>query len=214
MDVTRPAALATNGIVATPHYLASQAGLRILQEGGTAVDAAVAANAVLQVVYPHNCAPGGDAFWIIFDPKEGRPVALNGSGRAPAAAELQGLRARGLVEMPLHGPLTVTVPGVVDAWHEALARYGRLGLEHDLAPAIDYAERGFPAAPRLCWAIGEDAGLLAQSPDAAAVFLPGGQVPRPGQVLRNPDLAATYRTLAREGRDAFYQGAIGARIAT
>src|SRR5579864_7305028 len=154
MYPTRPTALVTNGMVATPHYLASQAGLRMLQEGGSAVDAAVAANAVLQVVYPHNCAAGGDAFWIIYDPREGRPVALNGSGRAPAAAEPARLRERGLVQMPQHGPLPVTVPGAVDSWHQALQRFGRLELERVLAPAIDYAEHGFPASPKLCEAIG------------------------------------------------------------
>jgi gamma-glutamyltranspeptidase len=213
MNPTRSTALSTNGVVATPHYLASQAGLRVLQDGGSAVDAAVAANAVLQVVYPHNCAAGGDAFWIIYDPREGRPIALNGSGRAPAAATPHRLRERGLIRMPMHGPLPVTVPGVVDSWHEALARYGRLGLERDLVAAIEYAEHGFPATPKLCRVIGEEAGLLALSPAASATFLPAGALPRPGQVLRNPDLANTYRILAREGRDAFYRGEIGERIA-
>ena len=213
MHPTRPTALATNGVVATPHYLASQAGVRVLQDGGSAVDAAVAANAVLQVVYPHNCAAGGDAFWLIYDPRDGRPVALNGSGRAPAAASLAALRERGLVEMPARGPLPVTVPGAVDSWHEALCRYGRLGPERVLAPAIAYAGDGFPASPKLCQAIGIDAATLAHSPAAAAVLLPGGQVPTPGQLLRNPDLAATYRLLAREGRDAFYRGPLAERIA-
>ncbi len=214
MVPTRPTALGTNGVVASPHYLASQSGLRALQDGGSAVDAAVAANAVLQVVYPHQCSPGGDLFLIVHDPREGRPVALNGSGRAPARATAADLRARGLVEMPLRGPLTVTVPGVVDAWHEALARYGRLGLERLLAPAIAYAEQGFPVVPRLAAAIGENAGALRVSPAAAAVLLPGGRVPRAGQLLRNPDLAATYRAIAREGRDAFYKEAIAERIAS
>ncbi len=213
MYPTRQTARATNGMVATPHYLASQAGLRILQDGGSAVDAAVAANAVLQVVYPHNCAAGGDAFWIIYDPRERRPVALNGSGRAPAAAELSRLRDRGLVDMPVHGPLPVTVPGAVDSWYEALHRYGRLDVARILAPAIAYAEDGFPASLKLCQAIGEEAGLLALSPAAAEVLLPAGRVPRPGQVLYNRDLAATYRLLAREGRDAFYRGALAERIA-
>ncbi|HKC75122.1 MAG TPA: gamma-glutamyltransferase [Chloroflexota bacterium] len=213
MNPTRPSALSTNGVVATPHYLASQAGVRILQEGGSAVDAAVAANAVLQVVYPHNCSPGGDAFWIMYDPGQGHPVALNGSGRAPAAAALGRLRERGLTQMPLHGPLPVTVPGAVDSWHEALRRFGRLGLERVLAPAIAYAEDGFPATPKLCNAIARSAGLLALSPAAAAVLLPDGRVPRPGQRVRNPDLATTYRTLVREGPDAFYRGAIAQRLA-
>ncbi len=212
MYPTRPATLAMNGAVATPHYLASQAGLRILQDGGSAVDAAIAANAVLQVVYPHNCAAGGDAFWLIYDPRDGQPVALNGSGCAPMAAELGRLRERGLSEMPVRGPLAVTVPGAVDSWHEAHSRFGRLELEQILAPAIAYAEHGFPASPKLCHAIGEEAALLALSPAATAVFLPDGRVPAPGQVLRNPDLAATYRLLAREGRAAFYNGAIAERI--
>src|SRR5438105_1318615 len=202
MNPTRPSALSTNGVVATPHYLASQAGVRILQEGGSAVDAAVAANAVLQVVYPHNCSLGGDAFWIIYDPGEGHPVALNGSGRAPEAAQLERLRERGLTQMPLHGPLPVTVPGAVDSWHEALRRFGRLGLERVLAPAIAYAEDGFPATPKLCNAIARSAGLLALSPAAAAVLLPDGRVPRPGPRVRNPDPAAmetpVHRLLSKE----------------
>jgi len=214
MVPTRSTTLGTNGTVASPHYLASQAGLRVLQDGGSAVDAAVAANAVLQVVYPHQCSLGGDAFMIVHDPREKRPVALNGSGRAPAGADAANLRARGLVEMPLRGPLTVTVPGVVDAWYEVLARYGRLDLDRLLAPAIAYAEEGFPVAPRLAQAIGENAGVLALSPAAAAVLLPGSRVPQPGQMLRNPDLAATYRALAHDGRAIFYKGAIAERIAS
>jgi hypothetical protein len=146
------------------------------QEGGSAV---AAANAVLQVVYPHNCSPGGDAFWLIYDPGQGHPVALNGSGRAPAAAELERLRERGLTQMPLHGPLPVTVPGAVDSWHEALRRFGRLGLERVLALAIAYAEDGFPATP-------------------------GCATPSPSQPVcsrcRPPRLPCSYRTGGCHGR--------------
>ena len=213
VDATRPTTLATNGIVATPHYLASQAGLRVLQDGGNAVDAAVAANAVLQVVFPHNCSAGGDAFWLIYEPRDGRVAALNGSGRAPAAASLEAIAGRGLTMMPQVGPLTVTVPGCVDSWREALARYGTRPLGDLLAPAIDYAEHGFAATPRLARAIAESAGLLARSPGTAAAYLPGGAPPRPGDRLANPALAGTYRALARGGRDAFYRGPIGEAIA-
>lgn len=208
----RPSTLAVEGMVATPHYLASVAGLRTLQAGGNAVDAAIAANAVLTVVYPHMCALGGDAFFLIWDPSESCLHALNGSGRAPAAASIEALAAAGHTTMPQRGALAVTVPGTVHAWETVLDRFGTFGLGDLLQPAIAYAERGFPVSPGLSRAIEQAKPLLEQQAAAARQFLPGGRVPAPGDILRQPDLAAALRLIAGRGADAFYAGAIGESI--
>ncbi len=208
----RPTTLATDGMIATPHYLASVAGLRVLQEGGNAVDAAVAANAVLTVVYPNQCSLGGDAFFLIWEPREERLLALNGSGRAPAQASLDALEAAGYSAMPQRGPWAVTVPGVVDAWATALARCGSRPLAELLQSAIEYAERGFPVTRLLSAAIEEMEGLLRAQPAASRQFLPDGRPPRPGERLVQPDLARSLRLLAEYGPDAFYRGPIAEAI--
>jgi len=208
----RPTTMAVEGMVATPHYLASVAGLRALQAGGNAVDAAVVANAVLTVVYPHMCSLGGDAFFLIWDPSEGRLHALNGSGRSPAAASIDALVAAGHTTMPQRGAHAVTVPGTIHAWETALDRFGTFGLADLLQPAIAYAERGFPVTPGLRAAIAQARPLLEQQDAAARQFLPEGQVPAAGDVLRQPDLAASLRLIAGRGADAFYKGAIAQAI--
>lgn len=208
----RPTTLATEGMVATPHYLASVAGLRVLQEGGNAVDAAVAANAVLTVVYPNQCSLGGDAFFLIWEPREQRLLALNGSGRAPAQATPDAVTAAGHATMPQRGAWAVTVPGAVDAWAAALARCGSRPLSDLLAPAIEYAERGFPVTPLLSEAIAEAEELLRGQAAAFRQFLPQGRAPRPGERLVQPDLARSLRLLAEYGPDAFYRGPIGEAI--
>ncbi len=208
----RPTTLATEGMVATPHYLATLAGLRVLQDGGNAVDAAIAANAVLAVVYPHMCGIGGDAFFLIWEPKEERFLALNGSGRAPAALSAEELRRRRYTAVPAKGPWGVTVPGVVDAWCVVLERCGTRSLAELLQPAIAYAERGFPVSPQLAEAIALEAERFRVQPAAADQFLPGGQPPRPGQILRQPALAATLRQIAEGGRESFYRGPIAEAI--
>jgi len=128
-----------------PHHLATAAGLSILRRGGSAVDAAIATNAVLAVVAGSSCGIGGDAFWLIWDEAAGRQLALNGSGRAPAAADPDGLRRSGLRTLPFYGPLTITVPGAVRSWGDAHRRFGRLGRAEILGPAIELAGDGFPA---------------------------------------------------------------------
>ncbi len=208
----RPTTLGTRGIVATPHYLASAAGLRVLQGGGNAVDAAIAANAALTVVYPHMCSVGGDAFFLIWDPKSARLHALNGSGRSPAAATIEALRDRGLSEMPQRGALAVTVPGAVDAWATVLERFGSWPLADVLRPAIEYAEQGFPVTPKLSAAIDAACDLFARQIAATRQFLPAGQPPRPREVLRLPDLARSLRLIGEQGRDALYHGPIGEAI--
>lgn len=208
----RPTTLATNGMIATPHYLATLAGLSILQEGGNAVDAAVAANAVLTVVYPHMCSVGGDAFFLVWEPREARLLALNGSGRAPKALSAATVRERGYQDVPPKTAWAVTVPGAVRAWADALARCGTRELGDLLKPAIRYAEEGFPVSPRLAQAIVQEAKVLARQPDAARQFLPQGRPPQPGEILRQPQLAASLRLLAEEGPEVFYQGAIAESI--
>ncbi|HEU5424362.1 MAG TPA: gamma-glutamyltransferase [Nitrolancea sp.] len=209
----RPTTLATEGMIATPHYLASIAGLDVLRGGGNAVDAAIAANAVLTVVYPHMCALGGDLFALIWDPAERQLAALNASGRAPAGQSIAALRDLGYAEMPDRGPQAVTVPGAVDGWATLLDRFGSWPLGTLLQAAIGYAERGFPVSPVLSAGMTLGAELLARQPATAAQFLPDGQPLAPGDVLRQPDLGRSLRLLAETGPDALYRGPLGAAMA-
>lgn len=204
------------GAVVAPHHLATAAGLEVLAAGGHAVDAAIATNAVLGVVRPNGCGLGGDAFWLVWDEAAGEQVALNGSGRAPAAADAEGLRAAGLARIPLRGPLSISVPGAVRSWSDAHGRWGRLSRDAVLAPAIEHAEAGFPMWAALGGAIERtDASLgdAAWGEGFRRVWRPDGRIPRPGELVRLPALAATLRTLADEGFDAYYDGDLGTRIA-
>jgi gamma-glutamyltranspeptidase len=194
-------------MVASSHSLASQAGVQALQAGGSAVDAAIAAAAVLSVVYPHMTSVGGDAFWLIHDARSGAVRALDASGGAAATATLEWFQARGLGEIPLRGivPATLTVPGAVDGWCEAHARHGRLPLAADLAAAVRYAREGFPITRRLREWIERTADVLAADPAAARIFLAAGRRPAVGRRLVNPDLARTLERLGT-GRTGFYEG--------
>ncbi|HSO28848.1 MAG TPA: gamma-glutamyltransferase family protein [Candidatus Sulfomarinibacteraceae bacterium] len=212
-----PLARGRHGAVVAPHHLATEAGLSVLRAGGHAVDAAVATNAVLATVMPSACGIGGDAFWLIWDAATHRQLALNGSGRAPAAVDAAGLRARGLATLPLRGPLTVTIPGAVRSWGDAHARFGRLSRDAVLGPAIELARGGFPAWDGFIAAV-EDAlpivvGALGSGSPFAGHFRPGGRPWRPGELVRLPALGATLEHLATEGFDAFYDGSLGERQA-
>ncbi len=209
----RPVTMATHGMVTSPHYLASQAGVDILKKGGSAVDAAIATNAALNVVYPHMCGIGGDGFWLIYDAAKKDLAFLNASGRSPYTASIEFFQQGGMTSIPLRGVLPVTVPGAVDGWFEAHGRYGKLPISSILEPAIGYARQGFPVSHILSFKIHEAAAELAKFPDSAALFLPGGKPPRPGAVLTNPNLARTLETIAREGKDVFYRGEIARSIA-
>ena len=210
-----PLTRGAHGAVVAPHHLASAAGLSILRAGGSAVDAAIATNAALGVVMPSGCGIGGDAFWLLWDAAAGRQHALNGSGRAPAAADVAALRDRGLTRIPAHGPLAITVPGAVRSWGDAHTRFGRLSRDAILAPAIGLARDGFPAwdgfieaveqtAPRVSQALGPAAGFF-------GIYRPAGRPWRPGERVRLPALASTLQTLASEGFDAFYEGDLAER---
>jgi len=200
-------------MVATSQPLASMAGLRMLQAGGNAADAAVATAATLNVVEPMSTGIGGDAFALVRFAAEGRVRALNGSGRAPAAANLEALRAQGLQQIPLFSPLTITVPGTVDAWYQLQTTYGALAWSDVLAPAIAYAEEGFPVSPIIARRWSELVGKMSGDAEAARVYLPAGRSPRAGEIFRNPDLAATLRGIAQGGPSAFYEGPVARAIA-
>lgn len=212
MFATRSEAIARHGMVATSHTLATLAAVEILKKGGTAVDAAIAANACLAFLEPTSCGLGGDLFAIVWWNADQRLYGLNGSGRAPQGLTLEDLRRMGLERMPERGPLPVTVPGCVDGWFELHRRFGKLPMSEVLAPAIRYASEGAPVPPVIAryWKSGESLGRI--YPEFAATFLIEGKAPEAGQVFRNPDLARTLQLLAEEGRDAFYRGEIARRI--
>ena len=200
-------------MIATSQPLASAAGLRVLMDGGTAVDAAVTAAAVLAVVEPAMNGIGGDLFALVYDPATATVHGLDSCGAAGSLASAAQLRAQGLTDMPAGGPLTVTVPGVVDGWHHLLQRFGRRTLAEALAPAIRHAHDGFPVAELAAAEWADAAPRLAVDPAAARTFLPEGRAPVHGALFRNPALARSLEALARDGRDAFYRGALGQAIA-
>lgn len=216
--VPAPLARGIRGAVVAPHQLASQAGLAVLAAGGSAVDAAIATNAVLAVVLPGGCGIGGDAFWLVWDAHERRLVGLNGSGRAPARADPGALRRTGHTAMPRRGPHSVTIPGAVRSWSDAHARWGGLAREAVLAEAVDLAERGFPADEGFSAFVERTASIVdaALGPDNGfgAVYRPSGRAWAPGEIVRLPALAGTLRGLAEEGFDAFYEGDLADRQAS
>jgi gamma-glutamyltranspeptidase len=211
----RPATLAAQGMVTSPHALASSAGADVLRAGGSAVDAAIATAAVLAVVYPHMTGLGGDAFWLVHDGASGEIDYLNGGGKAAVGASISALKARGIDEIPLRGivPATLTVPGAVASWTEAHARCGRLPLKRVLDSAIAYARDGFPVTARLSSFIAMMREDLARQCEAARVFLPDGKVLGPNSKLTNPDLAATLQAIADHGWSGFYEGRVAAEMA-
>jgi len=199
-----------NGAVVAGHPLAVQAGLARLQAGGNAVDAAVTMAGVLAVVRPHMNGVGGDAFALFYEADSRRVVALNASGRAAAAATPELFAREGIERMPARGPLSVTVPGAVSAWHAALERYGTITLEEALAPAIAIAEGGFMVSQTLA----EDLrAATALNEGGQRIYLPGGRPVAEGDLLRSPEIARTLRRLAEEGPAALYGGTLGATLA-
>jgi gamma-glutamyltranspeptidase / glutathione hydrolase len=209
----RSEVFACDGMAATSHPLATQAAIDALKAGGTAADAAVAAAATLAVVEPHMTGIGGDCFCLVAKP--GEPVwGYNGSGRAAAAASAAALWDHGLRTIDLRSPHAVTVPGAVEAWSAVLARHGRFGLDRALAPAIRYAEDGFPVAPRVAhdWTFGVE--KLQADPGASRHYLADGKAPAAGDIMRFPALAATLKAIAARGLNAFYEEAAADIVAT
>jgi gamma-glutamyltranspeptidase/glutathione hydrolase len=200
-------------MIATSQPLASAAGLRVLQNGGNAIDAAVTAAAVLAVVEPSMNGIGGDLFALVYDARTNAVHGLDASGRAPAAATPDEFARRGLHEMPNLGPLTVDVPGVVSGWDALLTRFGTISVAAALAPAIGYARDGFPVAELMAGEWHASAAKLSADPAAAATFLPNGTPPALGDIFANPRLATSLELIARGGSDAFYRGPIAQAIA-
>ena len=209
---TRSVALARNGMIATSQALASAAGLKALQDGGNAIDAAITAAAVLAVVEPSMNGVGGDLLAIVWDAKTKRIYALDATGRSAHTATPEEFAKRGLKDMPGSGPLPVDVPGVVDGWHQLLTRFGTISMSAALQPAIKYARDGFPVQEIMADDWADSAKRLAQDPAAAATFLPNGQAPKHGDIFANPRLARTLELVAKGGRDEFYKGTIARAI--
>ena len=204
--------ISDRGIVATSQTLASQAGAQILAHGGSAMDAAIAANAVLGVVEPESCGMGGDLFAIYWDAKTGKLTGINASGWAPKALTIDVLKAAGQTGMPQEGIHSVTVPGCVDGWSKLHKRFGRLPWNQLFQPAIYFADHGYPVTEIIGEAWRMEEGKLARDPNAARILLRNGKAPAVGEIFRDPQMAAAYKLLAAEGAAAFYRGAIAKAI--
>ena len=209
---SRSEVIATRGMAATSQPLATQVALDILRAGGSAVDAAIAANATLGLMEPTGCGIGGDLFAIVWDAENGELTGLNASGRSPESLTLQHFRDLGMEGIPYLGPLTVSVPGAVDGWYELHERYGRLPMADLLAPAISYAEQGFPVTQFIANLWEENVEARKEYAGVKEIYMPGGVAPKTGDVFKNPNLANTYKKIAAGGRDAFYKGDIAKTI--
>jgi gamma-glutamyltranspeptidase / glutathione hydrolase len=217
-QVGRSVVMAPHGIVATSHPLAAQIGLEVLQKGGNAIDAAIATNAAMGLMEPMSCGIGGDLFAIIWDAKTQKLYGLNASGRVPFNSSREWFAKKGYKEIPLFGPLSWSVPGCVDGWDQLQKRFGTMKLERLLEPSIRYAEEGFPVSEVIAgyWRAGEK--RLLQYPESTKLYLiqdsdrKHARAPTAGEVFKNPALAASYRDIAKGGRDAFYKGPIAERL--
>ena len=205
---TRSTVWAEHGMVCASQPLAVQAGLEILKQGGSAVDAAIAMNACLGLMEPTANGLGGDLFAIVWDPKLGKPIGLNASGRSPMALTIDKVPAEADGTIPLYSPYAWSVPGCVGGWFDLHARYGKLPMSTVLAPAMRFAEEGFPLSPVIASDWARSVRRFGDKPGFAEVFLPGGKPPAEGERFRNPALAKTLRLLAEKGRDAYYKGEI------
>ncbi len=209
---TRSEVIAQHGMAATSQPLATQVALDILKAGGNAIDAAIAANAVLGLVEPTGNGIGGDLFAIVWDAKTGKLHGLNASGRSPYNLTLDYFKENNIDKIPSHGPLPVSVPGCVDGWFELHKKFGKLSMKDILAPAIRYAKDGFPVSELIAYYWDRNAQILRKYPGFAEIFMPGGKAPAKGEIFRNPYLAATLEKLAEQGRDVFYKGEIASKI--
>src|SRR5688500_7680843 len=212
-DHARAMVLTTSGIVVTSQTLASAAGVKILEAGGTAVDAAIAANAMLGLVEPVSNGIGGDLFAIVYEAKTGKLHGLNASGWAPAGLTIDFLTKKGESTMPTLGIHSVSVPGAVAGWDALHKRFGKLSMRTLLAPTIHYADEGFPVT-EIIGAFWNGAGRdqVSRHKNAEKLYLPGGRPPAVGEMFRNPDLGKSLRLIADSGREAFYSGPIAKAI--
>jgi gamma-glutamyltranspeptidase/glutathione hydrolase len=209
---TRSEVIAQHGMACTSQPLATQVALDILKDGGNAIDAAIAANALLGLVEPTGNGIGGDLFAIVWDAKTQKLYGLNASGRSPESLKLSYFKEQGYESIPAYGPLPVSVPGAVDGWYELHQRFGIMPMEQILNPAIRYATEGFPVTELIAryW---QSARYLSRFPNVADVYMPEGHPPEKGEIFKNPALANTLKTIASKGRDAFYKGEIARTIA-
>ncbi|WP_282122527.1 gamma-glutamyltransferase [Algibacter mikhailovii] len=212
---TRSEVIAKNGMVATSHPLATQIGLNILQQGGNAIDAAIAANAALGLMEPTGNGIGGDLFAIVWDAKTQQLYGLNASGRSPKSLTLEYFQKKNMDKIPSYGPLPVSVPGAVDGWFELSKKFGTMNMADILQPAISYAEEGFPLTQLIAYYLGSVNRFEAQGFDnikATYIDQNGGKLPKEGELYKNPFLANTYKSIAKGGRDAFYKGEMAKTI--
>ena len=213
---TRSVVLGQNGMVATSHPLATQIGLDILKSGGNAIDAAIAANAALGLMEPTGCGIGGDLFAIVWDNEAKKLYGLNASGRSPESLTLKYFEKQKSTKIPSFGPLPVSVPGAVDGWFELHGKFGSKPMGEILQPAIDYAEKGFPLTELIAWYMNRSVPFFISRgfPNIEDTYMGqnGGELPKEGEIYKNPYLANTYRKIAEGGRDAFYKGDIAKTI--
>ena len=209
---SRSEVIAQNGMAATSQPLATQVALDILKKGGSAVDAAIAANAMLGLVEPTGCGIGGDLFAIVWDAKEKKLAGLNASGRSPRQLTKDVFAKRGHNKIPKFGPLPVSVPGAVDGWFELHRKYGKLPMATLLTPAIEYAREGFPVSELIAYYWEKNVERIGHYPGFSDTFLVNGKAPKKGEIFKNPGLAVTYEKIATGGRDAFYKGDIARTI--
>ena len=209
---TRSEVIAPHAMAATSHPLATQIALDVMKQGGSAVDAAIAANAALGLMEPTGNGIGGDLFAIVWDPKTHKLHGYNGSGRSPRSLTLAEFQRRGLTDIPAHGPLPVSVPGTVDGWFALHGRFGRLPMADNLAPAIRYARQGHPVHEVIAYYWDRSVPRLSPYPGFVEQFTIDGRAPRKGELWKNPNLASTLQQIADGGRDAFYKGDIARRI--
>lgn len=209
---TRSPVLATEAMAATSQPLATQVALDIMKKGGNAIDAAIAANAMLGLVEPTGNGMGGDIFAIVWDAKSKKLYGLNGSGRSPKSLSRQWFVDNGYNKIPSHGPLPVSVPGTVDGWFMLHNRFGQLPMAEVLTPAIEYAEKGFPVTQLIAYYWGRSVPLLSKYPGFTEQYTLDGRAPKEGEIWRNPGLANTLKAISTGGRDAFYKGEIAKTI--
>jgi len=214
---SRSEVISTEAMAATSQPLATQVALQVMRDGGNAIDAAIAANAMLGLVEPTGNGIGGDLYAIIWSAKDERLYGLNASGRSPQSLSLEYLQQHaektGIDKIPSHGPLPVSVPGTVDGWFEMHQRFGKTSMQDILQPTIDYARKGFPVSEVIAYYMQRSVPILSKFDGFAEVFMPNGAAPKKGEVFKNPALANTLETIAKDGRDAFYEGEIAEEIA-
>ena len=210
---SRSEVIAASGMAATSQPLATQVALDILKRGGNAIDAAIAANAVLGVVEPTGCGIGGDLFALIWSAERDKLYGLNASGRSPRSLKLEYFKDNGYDVIPPYGPLPVSVPGCVDGWFEMHEMFGRLSIREILQPAINYARNGFPVTELIAFYLERNTQILAEYPNIKSVYMPGGKSPSKGEIFKNPLLANTLEKIVKGGRNEFYRGTIARDIA-